>query len=49
MMEFRVEFTESGSFFIQVQYSNEKDKRNKLYTEPSYINVQPQLNVGPLH
>ena len=28
MMEFRVEFTESGSFFIQVQYSDEKDPKH---------------------
>jgi len=49
MIEFRVSFNECSSYFIQIQYQDESDQNVKKYSEPSYINVQPNLKVGKLN
>ena len=43
MMEFRLTFTESGSFFIQISYEDELNRDQELFTPAQYINVEPTL------
>ncbi len=38
--EFEVSFTESGSFFIQIQAQHDN---HTIYSPPNYINVDPVL------
>lgn len=44
--EFRVTFTESGSFFIQIAYQDAHDPNIDHYTPAQYINVEPVLRLG---
>ena len=43
-LEFRVDFPEAGSFFIQVEYFD-KDLEQRNYTDPIYINVEPVMLI----
>lgn len=42
---FRVPFTESGSFFVQIAYDDPASPEGENYTKPMYINVDPQLTI----
>jgi hypothetical protein len=44
MMEFRMLFDESGSFFVQVAYKDDHDE--EAFTPPQYINVEPLLSIN---
>lgn len=38
-LEFDIDFTQAGSFFIQIVYKPENDKVH--YSVPNYVNVEP--------
>ena len=45
LLEFRVHFKESGSFFIQVAHDDELDSSLTKYTAAQYINVEPEMRL----
>jgi hypothetical protein len=46
LLEFRVHFKESGSFFVQVAYDDELDSSLTKYTAAQYINVEPEMRLA---
>ena len=46
LLEYRVHFGESGSFFVQIAYADEIDASITRYTPPQYINVEPVMALG---
>jgi len=44
--EYRVSFEESGSFFVQIEYSSQDSATGNqvAYSKPSYLNVEPILS-----
>ena len=45
LLEFRVYFKESGSFFVQVAHDDELDSSLTKYTAAQYINVEPEMRL----
>jgi hypothetical protein len=45
MLEYKIKFDHSGSYFIQVCYKDERSG-DVCYTEPQYINVEPVMHAG---
>ena len=44
-LEFRIQFFESGSFFVQIAYEDALSGKIK-YTQAQYINVEPVMNLN---
>jgi len=42
-LEFKIQFFESGSFFVQIAYETENGMTK--FTEPQYINVEPVMSL----
>ena len=45
-LEFRVHFSESGSFFVQLAYADELDPKVTRFTQATYINVEPVMALN---
>jgi hypothetical protein len=45
MLEYKVKFDYSGSYFIQISYIDENTGEN-CFSEPQYINVEPVMHAG---
>jgi hypothetical protein len=45
MLEFKLKFDYSGSYFIQIRYTEEISGET-CYTKPQYINVEPLMHTG---
>lgn len=44
-LEFRIQFFESGSFFVQIMYEDPISGKSK-FTKEQYINVEPVMNLN---
>ena len=44
-LEFRIQFFESGSFFVQIAYQDATSGETRC-TKPQYINVEPVMNLN---